>query len=114
MFYVDEIIQLAKAPNDTGQTLEEYKSTVIHAGELTVQERTARHALKEPRVRVADTQCHSEVPFSVRTPFETVLPAVCPSDGDLASLLGKRGSCRLKTFSFSKLFCSRQDDRLLV
>lgn len=69
MFYVDEIIQLAKPPNDTGQTLEEYKSTVTHAGELTVQERTARHALKEPRVRVADTQA------TVRSPFQSELPS---------------------------------------
>lgn len=64
MFYVDEIIQLAKPPNDTGQTLEEYKSTVTHAGELTVQERTARHSLKEPRVRVADTQATVRSLFS--------------------------------------------------
>lgn len=51
MFYVDEIIP--KPPNETGQTLEEYKSTVTHAGELTAQELIARHALKEPRVRVS-------------------------------------------------------------
>lgn len=43
---------------------EEYKSTVTHAGELTVQERTARHSLKEPRVRVADTQATVRSLFS--------------------------------------------------
>lgn len=53
MFYVDEIIQLPKPAKETGQTLEEYKSTVTHAGELTAQELTARHTLKEPRVQVS-------------------------------------------------------------
>lgn len=68
MFYVDEIIQLPKPPNETGQTLEEYKSTVTHVGELTAQELTARHALKEPRVRGAGPQATG------KSRFQSVLP----------------------------------------